>query len=142
MRRDRAKGAGRRSQDSSDTRDVGLAGWFTPGEPLDRSADETIAVPLDIADDEDELYRVRDRGIPALNIRPNDVLVVQPRPQGTAATAELVLVEYDGHAHVGRWWATRGRRAVLDEARVPIVEGRRIQVVGAITLIVRLGGSR
>lgn len=133
---------GRRSHESSETRKVRLTGWFTPGEPLDRDRNETIAVPVDIADDDDQLYRVVDRGVPALNIRPNDILVVEPRPEGNMATAELVLVEYDGHAYAGRWWAKRGYRAVVDEARAPIVEGRGIRVVGAITLIVRLGGSR
>lgn len=133
---------GRRSRESSETRKVRLTGWFTPGEPLDCDRNETIAVPVDIADDDDELYRVVDRGVPALNIRPNDILVVEPRPEGNVATAELVLVECEGRSYVGRWWAKRGYRAVVDEARVPIVEGRGIRVVGAITLIVRLGGSR
>jgi hypothetical protein len=133
---------GRRSHESHKTRNVRLTGWFTPGEPLDRRRTETITIPIDIADEDDELYRVVDRGIPALNIRPDDILVVEPRPEGNVATSELVLVEYEGHAHAGRWWAKRGYRAVVDEERAPIVEGRGIRVVGAITLIVRLGHSR
>jgi hypothetical protein len=133
---------GRRSRESYKTRGVRLAGRFTPGEPLDRSRNETINVPADIADDDDELYRVMDRGIPALNIRPDDILVVEPRPQGNVATAELVIVEHAGSAYVGRWWTKGGHRAVMDDARVPIVEGRGIRILGAITLIVRLGPTR
>ena len=131
-----------RSHGSSASRTVRLAGSFTQGEPLDRTKNETIDVPLDIADDDDELYRVVDRGVPTLNIRPDDILVVEPRPRRTAATAELVLVEYAGRAYVGRWWQKRGRRAVLDDERVPIVEGRGIRVLGAITVIARLGLGR
>jgi hypothetical protein len=132
----------RRSQKSYEIRSVRLTGWFTPGAPLDRSRNETIEMPVDIADDDDELYRVMAPGIPAQNIRPDDILVVQPRPEGNAATAELVLVEHEGRAYVGRWWTKRGHRAVMDEGHVPIVEGRGIRVLGAITLITRLGRSR
>lgn len=98
-----------------------------------------IDVPVDIAEDEDELYRVMDRGIPVQNIRRDDILVMEPRLDGKAATAELVLVEHEGRAYVGRWWTKRGRRAVMDEACVPIVEGRGIRILGAVTLVARLG---
>jgi len=118
-------------------RSVRLAGYFTPGRPLERQRNELIDVPLDLANDEDELYRVVERGIPAQNIRPDDLLVVEPRPNGNAAAGELVLAEHDGCAYVGRWWTKRGRRALMDDVKVPIVEGRGVQVVGAVALIAR-----
>lgn len=114
-----------------------LAGYFTPGRPLDRQKHELIEVPLDLADDDDELYRVVEHGIPAQNIRPDDLLVVEPRPNGNAAAAELVLVEHEGRAYVGRWWTKRGRRALMDDTKLPIVEGSGIRVVGSVTLIAR-----
>jgi len=96
-------------------------------------------VAVDALPRDHELYRVIDRGIPAHNIRPDDILVIEPRPRGNAAAAELLLVEHEGRAYIGRWWTGRGRRAVMDEARVPIVEGAGIRIVGAIALVARLG---
>jgi hypothetical protein len=121
------------------TRRVRLNGRFTPGQRLHRSRRERIDAPVDFVHDDRELYRVMERGIPALNIRPNDILVIEPRPRGNAAATELVLAEHEGRACVGRWWTEGGRRAVLDEARVPIVEGAGIRIVGAIALVARLG---
>jgi hypothetical protein len=118
---------------------VSLAGAFTQGQPLDRTMQERIDVPDDIMDEHDELYRVVKKGIPRMNLRTNDLLVVEPRPRGNASTTELVLVEYDRRAYVGRWWGKRGQRAVLDEDRQVIVEGVGVHVLGTITMIARLG---
>jgi len=110
---------------------VSLAGAFTQGQPLDRTMQERIEVP--------DLYRVVKKGIPRMNLRTDDILVVEPRPRGSASTTELVLVEYDSRAYVGRWWGKRGHRAVLDEDRQVIVEGVGVHVLGTITMIARLG---
>ncbi len=114
-----------------------VTGGFTAGAPLDFSLTESVEVPEDMVDEGDALYRVVGRGLRTMNIRPNDVLVVQPRPNGDAATAELVLVENDGRAYVGRWWTKRGRRALVDERHATITEGPGMRVLGAITVIAR-----
>jgi hypothetical protein len=43
--------------------------------------------------------------------------------------------------YVGRWWTKHGRRALLDHALVPIVEGHDLCVIGAVTVVVRESGE-
>lgn len=65
-----------------------LSGGFTQGEPLDLSMTELVRVPEDMVEEGDLIYRVIDRGIGPMDILPNDILAVQPRPDGKAATSE------------------------------------------------------
>jgi hypothetical protein len=116
-----------------------LVGSFTPGHPLDLTTNDLVMVPSDLYDDDEQLYRVVGRGVGWLNIRPDDILIVQPRPEGNASVAEIVLAEQDGKAYVGRWWTKRGKRVVVNAEYGPVVEGETVRVLGAITLIARPG---
>jgi SOS-response transcriptional repressor LexA len=128
-------GMNRRKRDDC-TLTVRLSGSITCGEPIDRSGDDKVQVPSELFDDGEELYRMQS-ALALSNIQENDFLIVEPRPEGDASTGELVLVEYAGRAYVGRWWRKRGRRALLDETKSPIVEGPHVRVLGAVTMIVR-----
>lgn len=115
---------------------VRLSGGIMCGEPIDRRVDEKVQVPPEIFDDGEELYRMKS-ALALPNVQENDFLIVEPRPRGEASTGELVLVEHEGRAYVGRWWRKRGRRALVTDNREAIVEGPHVRVLGAVTMIAR-----
>ena len=121
----------------SSSRVVRLAGVVRHGQPLDRTVSDEVELPADVLDAGEHVYRVRDAH-PQLNIRLDDLLVVQPRRGGRASTGELVLAELAGKAYLGRWWSERGRRALFDENVQPIVEDAELRALGAVTMIARL----
>jgi hypothetical protein len=52
-----------------------------------------------------------------------------------------VVAMIGDRAFVGHWWGKHGRRAVMGDAYSVIAEERGIQVVGAVTAIVRMSGG-
>lgn len=115
-----------------------LAGTIVQGAAIDRRPVGTyVTVPREKLDSDDLVFRVACDHLKPLGIEPGDMLIVEPRPDGTAATAELVLVALFERAFVGRWWQKRGRRALLDHALAPIAEDPGLRVLGAVTVVVR-----
>lgn len=129
----------RRKRNEPGRRVLRLTGVFIDGEAIDRTANDEISVPDDLADDSDGVYRVAGHGVPSLNIHVNDFLVIEPRQRGNAATGELVIVERNGKAYVGRWCSKGGKRRLLDEQTQTILEGEGLRVRGVVTVIARLG---
>src|SRR5260221_7010025 len=115
-----------------------LGGAIVQGAPIDTSVTGAfVAVPREKLDADDLVFRVARSELREFGIERDDLLIVEPRPDGNAATAELVLVTLRERAFVGRWWTKRGRRALLDHALAPIAEGQDLRVVGAVTVVVR-----
>jgi len=115
-----------------------LAGAVTQGAPIDTSVTgDFVAVPREKLDADDLVFRVARSDLREFGIERGDLLIVEPRPDGNAATAELVLVTLHERAFVGRWWTKRRRRALLDHALAPIAEDHELRVIGAVTVIVR-----
>ena len=76
----------------------------------------------------------------SLGLADRDLLIVERRPDGNAATGEFVITTLHERAFLGRWWAKHGDRMVLDNDFRSVVEGPVLQVLGAVTLIVREHG--
>jgi SOS-response transcriptional repressor LexA len=115
-----------------------LAGAIVQGAPIDTSVTGAfVAVPREKLDTDDLVFRVARSDLRELGIERGDLLIVEPRPDGNAATAELVLVTLRDRAFVGRWWTKRGRRALLDHALAPIAEDHDLRVIGAVTVVAR-----
>ena len=124
---------------------VRLAGAVSHGAVIDTSvAGALVSVPRGKVDADDLVFRVARGDLQELGIEHGDLLIVEPRPDGNAATAELVLAFLHERTLVGRWWTKQGRRALLDHALQPIAEGEELRVLGAITVVLRegLGQSR
>jgi acetoacetate decarboxylase len=121
-----------------ETTTVRLAGAVVHGAPIDTSvAGAFVCVPAEKLDADDLVYRVARGDLRELGIERGDLLIVEPRPDGQAATAELVLALLHERAFVGRWWTKRGRRALLDHALSPVAEHEELRVLGAITVVIR-----
>jgi SOS-response transcriptional repressor LexA len=119
-----------------------LAGGVRQGAPIDASvAGAIVAVPQEKLDAGDQVFRVATADLHDLGIEHGDLLIVEPRPRGNAATGELVLVMLGKRAFVGRWWTKRGRRALVDHALQPISEHQDLRVIGAVTVVVREGNT-
>jgi len=115
-----------------------LAGAIVQGAALDTTkAGDLVNVPTEKLDSDDLVFRVTGSHLQQFGIERGDLLIVEPRPDGVAATAELVLVVLDERAYVGRWWTKHGRRTLLDHTFAPIAEGEALRVIGAVTVIVR-----
>jgi hypothetical protein len=119
-----------------------LAGGVSQGAEIDASfAGQQVAIPADKIDSGDVVFRVAAANLRGFGIERDDILVVETRPEGHAATGELVLVMLRERTYVGRWWTKRGRRALLNHALVPIVEDDDLRVIGAVTVVVRESGD-
>ena len=117
---------------------VHLVGALIQGAAIDTSvAGAVVAVPRAKLDPDDLVFRVARADLQEFGIEHGDLLIVEPRPEGNAATAELVIVTLHERAFVGRWWTKHGRRALLDHALAPIAEDQDLRVIGAITVVVR-----
>ena len=115
-----------------------LAGAIAQGAPIDTSvAGAFVGVPAEKLDVDDLVYRVARSDLRDLGIERGDLLIVEPRPDGQAATAELVLAFLHERVFVGRWWTKRGRRALLDHALAVVAEHHELRVLGAITVVIR-----
>jgi len=116
---------------------VPLAGEVSQGGAIDRSsAGEPVVIQRSKIDPRELLFRM-ESGIRDLGIDAGDLLIVEPRNRGHAATSELVMVTVHDRVFIGRWWNKRGRRALLDSAFAVIAEDTAMRILGAITLIVR-----
>lgn len=117
---------------------VALRGVLSQGMPIDESGlPEAANVPADQIDAHEYVLRVKGTSLRAFGIEPADLLIIEPRPDGRAATGELVLGQLGARVFLGRWWMKRGRRALMDAAIQPITEDADLRVIGAVTVIVR-----
>ena len=115
-----------------------VAGGVSQGAEIDASfAGEHVAIPADKIDEGDVVFRAAAANLRGFGIERDDILVVETRPDGHAATGELVLVTIETKAFIGRWWTKHGRRELLDDVLSLITDDERLQVIGAITVIIR-----
>jgi bifunctional DNA-binding transcriptional regulator/antitoxin component of YhaV-PrlF toxin-antitoxin module len=118
-----------------------LAGEISQGSPIDASvAGESLTIPEDIIEEGEIVFRAARADLQEFGIERGDLLVVEQRSDGHATSAELVVVRIGDRVFVGHWWGKHGRRAVMGDANFVIAEERGLQIVGAITAIVRPDG--
>lgn len=121
---------------------VPLAGTLTQGAAIDVSRlPEAADVPTEQIDAHEYVLRVKGPSLRAFGIEPADLLIIEPRPDGRAATGELVLAQLGERVLLGRWWTKQRRRVLMDAAIQPITDDADLRVIGAITVIVRHDAS-
>lgn len=98
------------------------------------ASDEQVTLPGDRIEAGEVVYRVAG-DLPDLGLADRDLLIIEPRV--AAATGEFVLATLQERAFVGRWWTKRGARSLLDNEFRTIVQGPKVTVLGAVTLIAR-----
>jgi SOS-response transcriptional repressor LexA len=121
---------------------VPLAGILMQGAAIELSSlPEAADVPADQIDAHEYVLRVKGPSLRAFGIEPADLLIIEPRPDGHAATGELVLAQLGERALLGRWWTKLHRRVLMDAAIQPITDDADLRVIGAVTVIVRHSAS-
>ena len=129
------------ASDDEDLVHVPVMAELTPGKPLQWAKEvELIAIERWTIETGEALLRLR-TGKEAEGLRDGDLLVIELRPAGNAATGEMVVALIGDEALVGRWWNKQNRRllraprsgAVLRE----FVKGESFVLLGAVTHVIR-----
>ncbi|HWW60366.1 MAG TPA: helix-turn-helix domain-containing protein, partial [Thermoanaerobaculia bacterium] len=116
--------AGEIRDDRPDWKQVETAGELRQGEPVDESAKEMISLPATLIENGEIVFRARGDALRSHGIENGDVLIVELRPRGRAATGELVIARIGKLVFVGRWWQKHGRKSLLSDGLAEVTVGR------------------
>ena len=122
--------------------EIEIAGEIRHGDAIDETRKEKVAVPRSLVEQGEIVFRARGDAMRDQGISDGDLLVVELRPRGRAATGELVIVRIGGQVFVGRWWQKHGRKALMSNGLSEMTVGksaRALKVVAAINQIIRIG---
>ena len=121
--------------------EVTLAGEIRHGRPIDETLTDTVLLPTWLIDEGEIVFRARGTELEDQGIADGDLLIVELRPRGKAATGELVIGRIGDAVFVGRWWQKHGRKALLANGLGEATVGRSarsLKVIAAVNQIVRL----
>lgn len=133
-------GSGDLLRERPDWVEIETAGEIRHGEPIDEDRRERVAVPRNLVDNEEIVFRARGDNMRDQGIENGDLLVVELRPRGRASTGELVVGRIGKAAFVGRWWGKHGQKALMSNGLSEVTvgrSGRGLKVVAAINQILR-----
>ena len=131
---------GARIHDKASWLEVKTSGELRQGKPIDESKRETVHIPKSLMDEGEIVFRARGENLADQGIEDGDLLVVEIRPRGRAATGELVIGRIGQTVYVGRWWQKHGQKALMTNGLSEVTVGRStrsLKVVAAINQIVR-----
>lgn len=120
--------------------EVKTGGELRQGRPIDESKSETVNVPQSLIEKGEIVFRVRGENLRDQGMEDGDLLVVQLRQKGRAATGELVVGKIGENCYVGRWWEKHGRKALMSDGLAEVTVGkskRVLKVVAVINAILR-----
>jgi transcriptional regulator with XRE-family HTH domain len=131
---------GARIHDKAGWLEVKTSGELQQGKPIDESKRETVRIPKSLMDEGEIVFRARGENLEDQGIEDGDLLVVQLRQRGRAATGELVIGKIGENCYVGRWWEKHGRKALMSDGLSEVTVGkskRVLKVVAVINAILR-----
>lgn len=121
--------------------EVETAGEIRHGAAIDDARKEKVGLPKSLVDDGEIVFRARGDSMRDQGIEDGDLLVVEPRPRGRAASGELVIGKIGRQVFIGRWWHKHGQKALMSNGMAEVTVGRStrsLRVVAAINQIVRI----
>lgn len=97
--------------------------------------EETVEIANSVMEVDEILIRVGDDSFEDAGLKAGELLVVQPRPSGDAATGELVILTVGNKVDAGRWWEKRGRRELRYDSggKWDLTRSRAVVIRGVIT---------
>lgn len=131
---------GARIHDKASWLEVKTKGELRQGQPIDEAKKETVHVPKSLVEEGEIVFRARGEDLGDQGIEDGDLLVVQLRQRGRAATGELVIGKIGDNCYVGRWWEKHGRKALMSDGLAEVTVGkskRVLKVVAVINAILR-----
>lgn len=123
-----------------DYHEVETSGEIRHGAPIDESRKEKVAIPKTLVDHDEIVFRARGDNMRDQGIEDGDLLVVELRPRGRAATGELVIGRIGRQVFVGRYWQKHGQKALMSNGLSEVTIGRSqrsLKVVAVINQIIR-----
>jgi transcriptional regulator with XRE-family HTH domain len=121
--------------------EIETAGEIRHGEPVDESKKETVAIPKSLVEAGEIVFRARGDNLRDQGIEDGDLLIVELRPRGRAASGELVIGKIGRQVFIGRWWQKHGKKALMSNGLSEVTVGRStrsLKIVAAINQIVRI----
>ena len=133
----RRRGATGLVADAADSAHVKVSAEIRQGEPVVELKGDTASIPSPMIEKGEIVFRARGDKLRHEGIEDGDLLVVQLRPRGRAASGELVIGKIGEDVFVGRWWQKNGRKALMSDGPSVVASGAALKVVAAINAIIR-----
>ena len=136
----RGRGSGTLVADAPGTTSVKVVAEISQGEPVVELKGDSAAIPSSLIEKGEIVFRVRGDKLRHEGMEDGDLLVVQLRPKGRAATGELVIGKIGEEVYVGRWWQKNGSKALMSDGPSVVTTGAAkgtLKVVAAINAIIR-----
>jgi len=123
-----------------DFMEIETSGVVRQGQPVDEAAREKVAVPRNLIEEGEIVFRFRGDGLSDSGISDGDLLVVENRPRGRASNGELVVGRIGRQVWIGRWWQKHGQKGLMSNGMSEVTTGRSsrsLKVVAAVNQILR-----
>jgi transcriptional regulator with XRE-family HTH domain len=136
----RGSAADRIADETSGLTRVRVAGEVRQGEPETELSDETVLLPASLIEHGEIVLRARGDQLRDHNIEDGDLLVIELRQKGRAASGELVIAKIGNIVWIGRWWQKHGQKALMSNGLSEVMVGaskRSLKVMAAINQIIR-----
>ncbi|HEY6139603.1 MAG TPA: helix-turn-helix domain-containing protein [Thermoanaerobaculia bacterium] len=132
--------AGAVAEHDANVAQVSVAAEVRQGQPVrELSEGETVAIPASLIDEGEIVFRARGEELRDLGIEDGDLLLIELRTKGRAATGELVLGKVGEEIYIGRWWQKHGEKRLMTDSRaeIAVASKRGMKVVAVINQIIR-----
>ena len=116
------------------------SGEIRQGKAIDETKIETVTLPSPLIEKGEIVLRVRGEQLREQGMLEGDLLVVQLRQKGRAASGELAIGKIGNDCFVGRWWEKHGRKSLVSDGMSEVTVGRSkrtLKVVAVINAVVR-----
>lgn len=137
----RRRGASGAVADKGGPAGVPIAGEIRHGEAVVELTGESAPLPPSMVEKGEVVFRARGDKMREQGIEDGDLLIVELRPAGRAASGELVIGKVGDLLYVGRWWQKHGQKAIMTDGPSELTTGgtskRTLKVLAAINAIVR-----
>src|SRR5258708_11535349 len=94
---------------------VPIAGEIRQGAEVVELSGENAPLPSSWLAAGEKVFRARGALLQAVGIDDGDLLIVELRPTGRAASGELVIVKAGERLYVGHWWQKDGRKTPMTD---------------------------
>ena len=118
--------------------EVKTAGELRQGQPPNEKQTEMVIVPAALIEKGEIVFRARGIEFKEIGIEDGDLLIVQLRQRGRAATGELAVGKVGDAVFIGRWWQKHGRKSLLSDRLVEITSAKALKVVAVINAVIRI----
>lgn len=137
----RRRGAAGAVADKGGQAGIPIAGEIRQGEAVVELSGETVPLPASVMEKGEVVFRARGDEMRDQGIEDGDLLIVELRQTGRAASGELVIGKVGDLLYVGHWWQKHGQKAIMTDGPSELTTGgtskRSLKVLAAINAIVR-----